>query len=110
MIRAVHSFVMFGALHRPRGCAHGRFLGAMMGLRLIRTLGPAVLALAAAGGDAAAQGAPPYGGPPAPNQACVRLESHLAAIDRGSADPARAEQVRRFEEAARQQQFDLERL
>jgi len=81
----------------------------MMGLRLIRTL-PAVLVLAAAGGDAAAQGAPPYGGPPAPNQACVRLESQLAAIDRGSADPARAEQVRRFEEAARQQQFDLDRL
>jgi hypothetical protein len=41
--------------------------------------------------------------------ACGRLEAQLAAFDRSSADPARADQVRRFEEAASSQQTELER-
>jgi hypothetical protein len=45
------------------------------------------------------------------NQVCVRLEGQLAAIDRGAGgDPARAEQVRRYEEAARRQQAELDTL
>ena len=53
---------------------------------------------------------------PAPNagarsQACLRLESELAAIDRGAAvDPAKAEQVKRYEDAAAKQQAELDRL
>ena len=53
---------------------------------------------------------------PAPNasarsQACLRLESQLAAIDRGAAvDPARAEQIKRYEDAAAKQQAELDRL
>jgi hypothetical protein len=82
-----------------------------MGARLTGTLGSAIFALAAASSIAAAQGvAPPYGAPPAPNQVCVRLESQLAMIDRGTTDPARADQIKRTEDAARQQQFELDKL
>ena len=87
-----------------------------MGVRLTGTLAVAALALAAASSNAAAQGAPPpYGtqpqyAAPAANQACVRLESQLAMIDRPATDPARAEQIRRAEDAARQQQAELDRL
>jgi hypothetical protein len=92
-----------------------------MGVRLTGTLAAAALALAVVS-PATPQGVPPYGAqqpyggqpqygaaPPA-NQVCVRLESQLALIDRGASDPARADQIRRTEEAARQQQGELERL
>src|SRR5262249_33910306 len=45
------------------------------------------------------------------NQVCLRLESQLAAIDRGAGiDPAKAEQIKRYEEAAAKQQAELDRL
>src|SRR5262249_49136695 len=45
------------------------------------------------------------------NQVCTRLEGQLAAIDRGaSGDPARAEQLRRYEEASSRQQAELDRM
>jgi hypothetical protein len=46
------------------------------------------------------------------SQACPRLENQLAAIDRGgaSSDPAKAEQIRRYEDAAAKQQAELDRL
>ncbi len=46
------------------------------------------------------------------SQACLRLESQLAAIDRGGAsfDPAKAEQIKRYEDAAAKQQAELDRL
>ena len=47
---------------------------------------------------------------PARNPVCLRLEGQLAAIDRGAFDPAKAEQIRRSEEAAAKQQSDLDRL
>jgi Protein of unknown function (DUF2865) len=54
------------------------------------------------------QPAPPPGAAASP--VCGRLEAQLAAIDRGvSADPARAEQTRRFEETLNKQQADLDR-
>ncbi len=54
------------------------------------------------------QPAPPTGA--AANPVCGRLEAQLAAIDRGAgADPARAEQTRRIEEALNKQQADLDR-
>ena len=44
-------------------------------------------------------------------QVCLRLESQLAAIDRGGAvDPAKAEQIKRYEDAAAKQQAELDRL
>ena len=59
--------------------------------------------------------AAPNAAPPAAlggrNQACLRLESQLAAIDRGTGiDPAKAEQIKRYEEAAAKQQAELDRL
>jgi uncharacterized protein DUF2865 len=59
-----------------------------------------------------AQGYPPApAGPvdPGRSQACVRLESQLAALDRGIADPAAGEQARRLEETVNRQQFELDR-
>ncbi len=66
---------------------------------LLRGLAPAIVALAAALPAHAQQ-----------SQACVRLEGQLAAFDRGGgADPARADQIKRFEDAANKQQFELDR-
>jgi hypothetical protein len=59
---------------------------------------------------------PPQPVAPAPqggsrNPACLRLESQLALIDRGGAvDPAKADQIKRYEDAAAKQQADLDRL
>jgi len=69
-------------------------------------------------GEARAQGyyPPQQGYPPqqqaapAANPMCVRLEAQLASIDRGGADPARAEQIRRYEDAANKQQHELDRI
>ena len=61
--------------------------------------------------SAAAQIGAPQAAPPANSQAqvCQRLEQQLAAVDRGgSNDPARAEQIRRYEEAAAKQQAELD--
>jgi hypothetical protein len=69
----------------------------------------AIVALAGAATPAYAQ-APVPPGPPNANPACVRLEAQLGAIDRGTVDPARADQIRRYEESSRQQQADLDRL
>jgi hypothetical protein len=62
--------------------------------------------------DAAAQGAPPPQGgmPPGASPMCPRLEAQLASIDRGSGDAARADQVRRYEDAAGKQQNELDRV
>ena len=54
-------------------------------------------------------GQSPY--PSARSQTCVRLESQLAELDRGSGVPdGRAEQVRRYEEAVSKQQAELDRM
>jgi hypothetical protein len=45
------------------------------------------------------------------NQTCLRLESQLAAVDRGAGiDPAKAEQIKRYEDAAAKQQAEVDRL
>ena len=46
---------------------------------------------------------------PRRNPVCTRLEAQLAAFDRGGADQARAEQIRKYETAAAQQQAELDR-
>jgi hypothetical protein len=67
----------------------------------------AVCALVLGGQALAQQGLPPQG---APNPVCQRLEAQLAAVDRGSMDPSRAEQIRRYEEAAARQSAELDRV
>jgi hypothetical protein len=100
-------------------------VGNLMAIRLLRRLGQstrlAALGLLALTATAAAQGTPgqappPQGAPPpgataqpASNPACVRLETQLATINAGSADPSRADQVKRGEDAVAKQQADLDR-
>jgi Protein of unknown function (DUF2865) len=54
--------------------------------------------------------APPQGA--AVNPMCPRLEAQLATIDRGgdSGDPAKDEQIRRYQDAAAKQQGELDRV
>jgi hypothetical protein len=56
--------------------------------------------LLAAGSTALAQTGP----------ACQRLEAQLVALDRGNDDPARAEMIRRAEDAANRQQMQVDQL
>jgi Protein of unknown function (DUF2865) len=94
---------------------------------LLRGLARALPALVLCTAPALAQFSFPFGAPPPPsavppnaappaalggrNQVCLRLESQLAAIDRGTGiDPAKAEQIKRYEEAAAKQQAELDRL
>src|ERR1700722_1257979 len=74
--------------------------------RLLYSFGPTTLGVLALAASAAAQGAPIQ---PASNPVCVRLESQLAAINSGSIDPTRADQVKRAEDAVAKQQADLAR-
>ncbi|GIK81782.1 MAG: hypothetical protein GHHEDOFH_00899 [Pseudorhodoplanes sp.] len=77
----------------------------------VRTLCTSALMLAAVCLGANAQGFPPAApgasGPSAQAQICQRLEQQLHALDRG--DPARNEQIRRYEDAANRQQAELDR-
>src|SRR5882757_3038143 len=66
------------------------------------------------GVDASAQtnsGPPPQQGA-AVNPMCPRLEAQLASIDRGGAggDPAKEEQIRRYQDSAAKQQSELDRV
>ena len=77
-----------------------------------------LLGIALPGADALAQMNP--GSPSAPppqqgaqaNPICIRLEGQLATIDRGggSGDPARDDQIRRYQDAATKQQAELDRV
>jgi hypothetical protein len=64
--------------------------------------------------DAQAQvnpGPPPAQGAPPVNPVCPRLEAQLSTIDHGgSGDPARDDQIRRYQDAASKQQAELERV
>ena len=88
--------------------------------KLISRLARSILACAALLGsvalglDAHAQtnpGPPPPQGAPAVNPVCPRLEAQLATIDHGgSGDPARDDQIRRYQDAAARQQGELDRV
>ena len=74
--------------------------------------------IAATGTPAFAQ-FPPGAAPPPPQQQgaqanpiCIRLEGQLAAVDRGASggDPAKEEQIRRYQESATRQQAELDRV
>ncbi len=69
---------------------------------------PFVLACAA---PAAAQYSPaPPPGISGRNPACLRYESQLASLDRGTFDPTKAAEIKRYEDAAGKQQAELDRL
>src|SRR6202790_3504989 len=54
---------------------------------------------------------PPPSQGPAVNAMCPRLEAQLATIDRGGGgDPAKDEQIRRYQDAAAKQQSELDRV
>jgi hypothetical protein len=80
-----------------------------------RGFGLSAVALFACVSTALAQGGlSPLGAPPLPGQnqnpVCVRLEGQLSTVNRGNADPARADQIKRYEEAAAKQQGELDRM
>jgi hypothetical protein len=87
-----------------------RFRKKPMRALLLRAIGPALLALTASVAPAIAQQPPPIPGMTSRNPACIRLEGQLATIDRGNYDPARAEQIKRFEDNANRQQLELDRV
>ena len=61
------------------------------------------------GAHARAQTSPPPP-PGAANPMCPRLEAQLASIDRGGLDPAKDEQIRRYQDSAARQQAELDRV
>jgi len=86
--------------------------------RPLRKLGLATLALAAWVTPVTAQLGYPGSQYPnsqnpnsqARNPVCVQLEGQLSALDRGITDPAQSDQAKRYDDAARKQQSDLDRL
>ncbi|MGC1894066.1 MAG: DUF2865 domain-containing protein [Pseudolabrys sp.] len=44
------------------------------------------------------------------NPVCPRLEAQLVSLDRGNADPARVEQIRRTEDMVNRQQYEVDRM
>ncbi|MBV9531260.1 MAG: DUF2865 domain-containing protein [Bradyrhizobium sp.] len=71
----------------------------------------ALLGWLAFNASALAQMEPPQGASPGANPICPRLEAQLAAIDRGgSSDPARDDQLHRYQDAASKQQAELDRF
>ena len=74
---------------------------------ILRGFGGVMLSAAALCASAAAQ--TPASPPGSSDAVCVRLESQLASIDRGVADPARADQVKRYEDSVAKAQADLDR-
>jgi len=81
-------------------------------MQRLRGFGRVFFTMVAFSAAAAAQPAPSAA--PSPDQSvsnpvCLRLEGQLAAIDRGAADPARLDQIKRAEDAVAKQQADLDR-
>ena len=125
---SLHTLVTIAALPSSIG---GVGPGSMIGTAIttvLRTAGAVLPILVLCAAPAMAQFRFPFSPPPPPssvpeapapnaaapgarNQACLRLESQLAALDRGAAvDPAKAEQIKRYEDAAAKQQAELDRL
>ena len=125
----IHTLVAIAALDpRPHRGTGAIMLGRLQtliraGLKNRRRAGLLVAAMlipAAAGAQGLSSGplsAPPrqpvVNAPPSAavssNPICVRLESQLAALNQGTGDPARADQIRRTEDAIAKQQGDLDR-
>ena len=92
------------SLSRPRTILAAAALAVVLG-----SLAPSAPAFAQAGPPAAPP--PPAQGGLGTNPMCSRLEGQLAALDRGSSgDPARDDQVRRYQDSATRQQAELDRV
>ena len=117
--------------NRSRGCGQDLLQGTLQDtLQVMLQNMLALFGLLAGTMAAFAQGAPvqqpyqqqqyqppaaqPVSNQPAANQTssnpvCVRLQGQLASVDQGAADPARAEQIKRSDDAIAKQQADLDR-
>jgi hypothetical protein len=110
----------FRILCSSRGSTHGpeyRILIASLSPRLLACT--ALLGLTLTGSHALAQSSSDSYAQMAPGQPqagvnpiCPRLEAQLASIDRGGGggDPAREDQIRRYQDAAAKQQAELDRV
>jgi hypothetical protein len=97
-----------------RAAALARSTCAAFGLAMLVALSGAAVAQNGPGYYPSNQAAPATptdrpGALPASNPVCVRLESQLAALNQGVADPGRADQIKRAEDAIAKQQSDLDR-
>src|SRR6267154_5221226 len=102
-----HTLVTIPPLPSPTVCSGpGSFFMTVTGIAgLLRGLGIGLPILTLCVAPASAQ----Y--PGGRSQTCLRLESQLATIDRGVAvDPARADQIKRYEDSSAKQQAELDRL
>jgi hypothetical protein len=84
--------------------------GAML-LGLVAVSTPALAQMSQGAPPPPPQGAP-QANPAQANPMCVRLEGQLATIDRGagSGDPAKDDQIRRYQDSAAKQQAELDRV
>src|SRR5262249_39505787 len=117
----IHTLVNFAGLDPARPSSAFRPMDPTMIFRRLRAIGTAAVVLVGAAGGLDAQTLPPpapsapatpgmAAPPPGPpqNPVCARLEAQLASLDRGG-DGGRADQIRRYEEAAQQQHSELDR-
>jgi Protein of unknown function (DUF2865) len=112
--RPIHTLVTIASLHREHAVAAS--VGSIMtkllsGVGLLM-LGAAAFSVAAAQTTAPAPPTPATTNPDqaASNPVCVRLEGQLATLNRGAADPAHADQIKRYEDAIAKQQAELDRM
>jgi cell division septation protein DedD len=113
----IHTLVTIAPLDRAR--VEGRLVGRMTKLiEPLRSFGLAMIAACGMSVSVSAQTLPQAPAPPpaaatdqpASNPVCVRFEAQLAALNRGAADPARTDQIRRYEDAIAKQQGELDRV
>ncbi|SDP29993.1 DUF2865 domain-containing protein [Afipia sp. GAS231] len=98
-------------LEIPNAFFSRRILTGAMLLGFVAVSAPALAQMSQGAPPPAPQGAP-QANPAQSNPMCVRLEGQLATIDRGagSGDPAKDEQIRRYQDAAAKQQAELDRV
>jgi hypothetical protein len=109
MIHRVGGFIKAGLKHRRQIFALAAAATFMVVAANAQTMGPPP-GLTSQGAVAPVPPRQPVSNPAASsNPICVRLEGQLTALTQGSADPVRAEQIKRSEDAIAKQQADLDR-